>query len=67
MLGRKGYEQQAVLASMVEGVLAVDLQECVISLNRAARADRQPEPDGRVAVCRRFSATPICGGSRTEP
>ena len=36
VLGRKGHEQEAVLASMVEGVLAVDLQERVISLNRAA-------------------------------
>ncbi len=35
-IGRKGYEQEAVLASMVEGVLAVDPQERVISLNRAA-------------------------------
>jgi two-component system, OmpR family, phosphate regulon sensor histidine kinase PhoR len=29
-------EQQAVLASMVEGVLAVDSEECVITLNKAA-------------------------------
>jgi len=36
VLGRKGHEQEAVLASMIEGVLAVDLQERVISLNRAA-------------------------------
>ncbi len=36
LMGRKGYEQEAVLASMVEGVLAVDPQERVISLNRAA-------------------------------
>ena len=36
LIGRQGYEQEAVLASMVEGVLAVDPQERVISLNRAA-------------------------------
>ncbi len=33
---RQNHEQQAVLASMVEGVLAVDTEERVISLNRAA-------------------------------
>jgi two-component system phosphate regulon sensor histidine kinase PhoR len=50
VLGRKGYEQQAVLASMVEGVLAVDLQERVISLNRAAAeliGSRQADVPGR--------------------
>jgi two-component system phosphate regulon sensor histidine kinase PhoR len=50
VLGRKGHEQQAVLASMVEGVLAVDLQECVISLNRAAAeliGSRQADVPGR--------------------
>ncbi len=35
-IGRKGNEQEAVLASMAEGVLAVDCEERVISLNRAA-------------------------------
>ena len=35
-IGRKGHEQEAVLASMAEGVLAVDSDERVISLNRAA-------------------------------
>jgi two-component system phosphate regulon sensor histidine kinase PhoR len=35
-IGRKGNEQEAVLASMAEGVLAVDSDERVISLNRAA-------------------------------
>jgi len=37
-IGRQGHEQEAVLASMVEGVLAVDSDERVISLNRAAIA-----------------------------
>jgi two-component system phosphate regulon sensor histidine kinase PhoR len=35
-IGRKGHEQEAVLASMAEGVLAVDSEERVLSLNRAA-------------------------------
>ena len=35
-IGRKGHEQEAILASMVEGVLAVDSDERVISINRAA-------------------------------
>ncbi len=35
-MGRKGTEQQAVLSSMVEGVLAVDSRERVIILNGAA-------------------------------
>jgi len=37
-IGRKGTEHEAVLASMVEGVLAVDSEERVITLNRAAAA-----------------------------
>ena len=50
VLGRKGYEQQAVLASMAEGVLAVDSDERVISLNRAAAeliGSRQADVPGR--------------------
>lgn len=35
-ISRQGHEQEAMLASMVEGVLAVDTQQRVISLNRAA-------------------------------
>lgn len=35
-IGRKGHEQEAILASMIEGVLAVDSDERVISINRAA-------------------------------
>ncbi len=35
-IGRQGHEQEAVLASMVEGVLAVDSEERVITLNSAA-------------------------------
>jgi len=50
VIGRKGHEQEAVLASMVEGVLAVDPQERVISLNRAAAeliGTRQADVPGR--------------------
>jgi two-component system phosphate regulon sensor histidine kinase PhoR len=36
MIGRQGHELEAVLASMIEGVLAVDCEERVISINRAA-------------------------------
>jgi two-component system, OmpR family, phosphate regulon sensor histidine kinase PhoR len=35
-IGRQGYEQEAVLASMIEGVLAVDSDERIITLNSAA-------------------------------
>ncbi|HTQ39145.1 MAG TPA: ATP-binding protein [Pirellulales bacterium] len=35
-IGQQGHEQQAVLASMVEGVLAVDSEQRVITLNSAA-------------------------------
>jgi two-component system phosphate regulon sensor histidine kinase PhoR len=35
-IGRQGHELEAVLASMIEGVLAVDSDERVISINRAA-------------------------------
>jgi two-component system phosphate regulon sensor histidine kinase PhoR len=36
LIGRQGYEQEAVLASMVEGVLAVDPQQHVMIVNKAA-------------------------------
>src|SRR5262249_43611017 len=35
-IGRQGHQQEAVLASMIEGVLAVDSQERIITLNSAA-------------------------------
>ena len=47
-IGRQGTQQEAVLGSMIEGVLAVDARERVVSLNRAA-ADLlgvDPDPDG---------------------
>jgi len=36
LLGRQGSEQEAVLGSMIEGVLAVDARQRIVSLNRAA-------------------------------
>jgi two-component system, OmpR family, phosphate regulon sensor histidine kinase PhoR len=36
LIGQQGHEQEAVLASMVEGVLAVDSEQRVITLNSAA-------------------------------
>jgi two-component system phosphate regulon sensor histidine kinase PhoR len=38
LFSRRGSEQEAVLASMVEGVLAVDTEERLISINAAAAA-----------------------------
>ncbi|MBD3348433.1 MAG: HAMP domain-containing protein [Candidatus Eisenbacteria bacterium] len=38
-------EQEAVLASMVEGVIAVDPEECVIAVNRAASSMLNVEPE----------------------
>jgi two-component system, OmpR family, phosphate regulon sensor histidine kinase PhoR len=35
-IGRQGHEQETVLASMMEGVLAVDSQQSIITLNSAA-------------------------------
>ena len=35
-IGRQGHEQETVLASMMEGVLAVDSQQHIITLNSAA-------------------------------
>jgi two-component system, OmpR family, phosphate regulon sensor histidine kinase PhoR len=35
-IGRQGHEQEAILASMVEGVLAVDSEERLIAVNSAA-------------------------------
>jgi two-component system phosphate regulon sensor histidine kinase PhoR len=45
LFSRQGSEQEAVLASMVEGVLAVDTDERVISLNSAAAALLGTNPD----------------------
>jgi len=66
---RQNTEQEAVLASMVEGVLAVDTDERVISLNQAAAellGSNQAEAQGRHlqevirnADLRRFVATAL--------
>jgi len=47
-IGRERREQEAVLASMVEGVLAVDAQGRVLSLNQAAAAMLGADPDAAV-------------------
>jgi two-component system, OmpR family, phosphate regulon sensor histidine kinase PhoR len=49
-IGQQGHEQEAVLASMVEGVLAVDSEQRVITLNSAAAqliGNHQAELQGR--------------------
>ncbi len=49
-IGQQGHEQEAVLASMVEGVLAVDSDERIITLNSAAAqliGSHQAELQGR--------------------
>ncbi|HZZ26559.1 MAG TPA: ATP-binding protein [Pirellulales bacterium] len=50
LIGQQGHEQEAVLASMVEGVLAVDSEQRVITLNSAAAqliGSHQAELQGR--------------------
>ena len=50
LIGRQGHEQEAVLASMVEGVFAVDSEQRVITLNSAAAqliGGQQGELQGR--------------------
>jgi two-component system, OmpR family, phosphate regulon sensor histidine kinase PhoR len=49
-IGQQGHEQEAVLASMVEGVLAVDSEQRVLTLNSAAAqllGSSQAELQGR--------------------
>jgi two-component system, OmpR family, phosphate regulon sensor histidine kinase PhoR len=49
-IGRQGHEQEAILASMVEGVLAVDSEERLIAVNSAAAqfiGSKQAEIQGR--------------------
>ena len=45
-LTRERNEREAVLSSMVEGVLAVDAEERVIAVNEAAAAPARHEPGG---------------------
>jgi two-component system, OmpR family, phosphate regulon sensor histidine kinase PhoR len=75
-IGRKGHEQEAVLASMAEGVLAVDSDERVISLNRAAAdliGGKQTDMRGRSlqevvrnADLRRFASRALVSSEQIE-
>ena len=75
-IGRQGHELEAVLASMIEGVLAVDCDERVISINRAAARliggtvsdmrGRSLQEVVRNAELRRLSARAITGGQSVE-
>ncbi len=75
-IGRKGHEQEAVLASMAEGVLAVDSEERVLSLNRAAAeliGGKQIDIRGRSlqevvrnADLRRFASRALVSSERIE-
>lgn len=61
-------QQQAVLASMVEGVLAVDRSEWIISLNKATgQLLGIDEGQCRDAACKKWCAMPTCGGSSRGP
>jgi two-component system phosphate regulon sensor histidine kinase PhoR len=75
-IGRQGHELEAVLASTVEGVLAVDSEERVISINRAAARliggqvseviGRSLQEVVRNADLRRLSAQAVAGGESVE-
>jgi two-component system phosphate regulon sensor histidine kinase PhoR len=75
-IGRQGHELEAVLASMVEGVLAVDCDERVISINRAAArlvggqvsdiTGRSLQEVVRNSELRRLSAQAVSGGRSAE-
>lgn len=45
-IGRQGTQQEAVLGSMIEGVLAVDRRQRIVSLNRAAAELLGVDPSG---------------------
>ncbi|MFM7251328.1 MAG: ATP-binding protein [Planctomycetaceae bacterium] len=47
-IGRQGSQQEAVLGSMIEGVLAVDARQRIVSLNRAAAELLGIDPGGVV-------------------
>jgi two-component system phosphate regulon sensor histidine kinase PhoR len=75
-IGRQGHELEAVLASMIEGVLAVDCEERVISINRAAAqliggqvgdvVGRSLQEVIRNADLRRLAAEAVMGGESVE-
>ncbi len=45
-IGRQGTQQEAVLASMIEGVLAIDARQRVVGMNRAAAELLGTDPEG---------------------
>ena len=46
LIGRQGTQQEAVLGSMIEGVLAIDARQRVVGMNRAAAELLGMDPDG---------------------
>ena len=68
-IGRQGTQQEAVLGSMIEGVLAVDARQRLLGINRAAADLLDVDPDesaGRLLIdvirnpdLRRFALTAI--------
>ena len=44
-IGRQGTQQQAVLGSMIEGVLAIDARQRIVGINRAAAELLSVDPD----------------------
>jgi two-component system phosphate regulon sensor histidine kinase PhoR len=75
-IGRQGHEIEAVMASMVEGVLAVDWEERVISINHAAAelihgqvsdvVGRSLQEVIRNAELRRLAAQAMAGGESLQ-
>jgi two-component system phosphate regulon sensor histidine kinase PhoR len=47
-IGRQGTQQEAVLGSMIEGVLAVDARQRIVGINRAAADLLGVDPEGSV-------------------
>ncbi len=58
-------EQEAVLASMIEGVLAVDNEERILRINQSAAdlLDIDPAETRSAGASRRWSANPTCRNS----
>lgn len=75
-IGRQGTQQEAVLGSMIEGVLAVDARQRILSLNRAAAdllgidasgvVGRSIQEVVRNADLRRFALEAIDRGDQVE-
>jgi two-component system, OmpR family, phosphate regulon sensor histidine kinase PhoR len=47
-IGRQGTQQEAVLGSMIEGVLAIDARQRIVSINRAAADLLGLDPDSAI-------------------